>query len=302
MNRILVFGGTGFIGSSLVEALIKKNYNVAVFGRNLKNLDYLKDSVEFIQGDFHNIEDIQNTLRKDDIVFDLITSSVPYTSMFSPSHEITQHILSHVQFIETACKIGVEKIIFTSSGGGIYGEKKHTELSEQEPPQPVSPHAISKITIEYFLEYFCKIYNIPHIIYRLSNPYGPRQQMKEGFGVIPTFFSFIKAEKQPILFNHGELIRDFIYIDDMAEALIIPLEKGNQHTLYNIGSGKGESIKHLWETIKEITGTPIEPIFKEKRPIDAESIILNISRFKDEFNWEPKTSLHDGLKTCWESI
>lgn len=302
-KRCIIFGGGGFIGSHLTEKLVKKNFSVSVFARgskrDYKNLGCVIGKIDFIKGDFNTSKFVSKVINAGDIVFDLIASSVPFSSMRSPLEEIKKHIFSHVQLIKLVCEKKAKKIIFISSGGGVYGEKPGLPASESNSVQPASPHAISKLTIEYFLDYYCKIYSTSYNVYRLSNSYGPRQIPQKGFGIIPTLFSHILENKPPTLFDNGNLIRDFIYIDDVINAIVKSFNKKNQHHIYNIGSGKGTALKALWKEIKSITQTRLNPIFKPKRPIDVNAIILNINRFKKEFNWKPKIELSTGLKKTW---
>lgn len=304
-SRCIIFGGGGFIGSHLTEKLVEKNFSVIVFARGSKkdyeNLDRVIGKIDFIKGDFNNIKLISKVINPNDIVFDLIASSVPFSSMQMPGEEINNHISSHFRLIQLACQKKAKKIIFFSSGGGVYGQKSKIPISEEKFLQPVSPHAISKTTIEYFLNYFSKVYDIPYIIYRLSNPYGSRQIPKKGFGVIPTLFSHILRNESPTLFDNGKLIRDFIYIDDVINAILASFNKKTKHHVYNIGSGKGITIQALWEEIKKITKTNLNPIFMKKRPIDTDVVVLSIKRFRKEFDWKPKTELSVGLKKTWSA-
>lgn len=305
-NRCIVFGGGGFIGSHLTETLLKNRYSVTVFSRKsnsaLKNLSKVMKDIRFIEGDFNNIVSVKKIIRSGDIVFDLIASSVPFSSTQSPVEEINHHIFSHVRFIKIACKKKVKKIIFFSSGGGVYGDKKKLPISEDELLQPISPHAIGKIAIEYYLDYYSKMYNVPYIIYRLSNPYGPRQISEKGFAIVPTLFSHALKNKPPILFNHGNLVRDFIFIEDVIEATIKSFDKNNKFNLYNIARGKGTNLNELWNIIKEISNTNVVPVFVKKRAFDINSVYLNIDRFSHEYLWKPKISLNIGLKKTWEWI
>lgn len=302
----IIFGGGGFIGSHLTEALLKNKYSVAVFSRKsdsvLTNLSNVINDIQLIEGDFNNIDSVTKAINTGDIVFDLIASSVPFSSTQSPIEEINHHIFSHVRLIEACFMKKVKKIIFASSGGGVYGDKKKLPISEDELLQPISPHAIGKIAIEYYLNYYSKMYNIPYIIYRLSNPYGPRQISEKGFGIVPTLFFHVLKNSSPILFDHGNLVRDFIFIEDLIGGIVQSFDKENKFNLYNIGSGRGTAIKDLWEVIKKITGTNIKPHYEPKRSFDIQSVILDTKRFEKEYNWEPRTNLIDGLKITWEFI
>jgi len=302
--RCIVFGGGGFLGSHLVEKLLEKGFTVSVFSRGSKtdyqNLSSVINKVKFIKGDFNNSGLVSRIIKPNDVIFDLIASSVPFSSMQLPTEEIKKHIFSHVQLIKTAIDKKAKKIIFFSSGGAVYQEKKG-KTSEKTLLQPASPHAISKATIEYFLSYFNKFYQIPFVTYRLSNVYGPRQRAEKGFGIVPTLFNHVKQNKPPTLFDQGKIIRDFIYVDDAIEAVVKSFNQKNQHAIYNIGSGRGTSLKTLWQEIKKITKTKLVPIYKPRRPIDVKAVILDINRFKNEFNWRQKTRLAAGLKKTWQT-
>lgn len=299
-NRCIIFGGGGFIGSHLAEALVRSKYSVVIFSRKsknaLKNLDNVIKDVQFIEGDFNDISLVKKIVNTGDIVFDLVASSVPFSSTQSPIEEINHHIFSHVRFIEACCKKNVKKIIFASSGGGVYGDKKKLPISETELLEPISPHAIGKITIEYYFNYYHKTFGTPYLIYRLNNPYGPRQVSEKGFGIVPTLFSHAFKNTPPTLFDHGNLVRDFIFIEDLVGAITESFDKKNKFNIYNIGSGKGTSIKDLWEMIKKIAGSNIKPSYQPKRPFDIQSIVLDTTRFGKEYHWKPETSLIQGLQ------
>jgi UDP-glucose 4-epimerase len=246
--------------------------------------------------DIQNPSSYKTLIQEKDYVFDLAAPSEPYSSMLHPNDEVKNHILPHMQLIEYACQKKVRKYIFFSSGGGVYGKKPSIPVSEKAILDPVSPYTISKVTIEFFLAYCARVSKTKYLIYRLSNPYGPGQKKKPGFGVIPTLFDHIKKNTVPTLYSQGNLMRDFIYIDDAIEAILKSFNVKNQSQIYNLGSGKGTKIKDIWRTMRKLTNTKMKAHYEEKRPIDVESIILDISRFKKEYKWKPKTLLEDGLR------
>lgn len=299
-KRCVVFGGGGFIGSHLTEALVAKNYDVLVYARgsnkDFQNLNDVLNKITFVKGDLQNINLIKKIIRPEDFVFNLISSSVPVSSMNKPVDEVRYHIFQHVLLAQTIFKIGIQKYIFASSGGGVYGQKRKLPISETASPSPSSPHAIAKASIEYFTTYFSRLYSKPCLIFRISNPYGKRQAVQKGFGIVPTIITHIKNRTSPILFNNGSIIRDFIYIDDLIDAITLSFDKKTKYNLYNIGTGKGTTIKKIWTILKRLLEVKLEPIYAEKRPIDADKVILDISRFSREFNWKPKFDINTGLK------
>jgi UDP-glucose 4-epimerase len=300
-NKCIVFGGGGFIGSHLVKKLINLNYPVTVISLGEIKNNNLKDltkKIKYIQGDLNDIKLLTNIITPNSYVFDLATSSVPSTS----SKEALTEIQSHTKIIEISCEKKVKKIIFTSSGGGVYGNKKHMPISELQHLQPSSPHAIIKSTIEYFLAYHCNQNKISYVIYRISNPYGPRQTPKFGFGLIPTLFANTISNTPPNLYDNGHAIRDFIYIDDLIDAITVSFCKKNKYNVYNIGSGQGTKIIDVWSEIKKITDSELNPNFLPKRIFDVKKSVLDIKRFSQEYDWKSKTKLNQGLINTWEWI
>lgn len=299
-KRCVLFGGGGFIGSYLTETLIDRNFEVLVYARGSKkdyfNLSNVINKITFVKGDINDTRLIRKIVKPNDYVFDLVSSSLPMTSMNKPIDEIKYHIYSHVFLAQTTFKSGIKKYIFASSGGGIYGEQKKFPIPESSIMLPSSPHAIAKASIEFYLNYFSKIYNIPILIYRISNPYGARQNTPTGFGIVSTIIKYIRNNTSPKLFNNGNIIRDFIYIEDLIKAIAISFDKKTKYNLYNIGSGQGTSINAVWNILSSLLNSKIKPTYRQKRVIDVNKVILDISRFSKEFGWTPKFDINKGLK------
>ena len=305
-SRCVIFGASGFIGGYLVEELIKKSYPVLAISRNRQKLEdklsHLKGEIEFATSDLMETEQSVNLIKQGDIVFDLVSSSVPATSVKKPIQEITNNILPHANFFMQVCEKRAGKIIFASSGGSIYGNMGGKSFLETDLPNPQSPHAIAKLTTEYFLKYFCQSKQIPFTIFRISNPFGVGQKKVDGFGVIPTFLENIKTNTPPVLFNQGKLVRDFIHVSDLVEAIVLSLEKPNQYPLYNLGSGQGLSIKEIWNILKTASNSNLSAIYDKRREFDIEKIVLDISRFSQEFSWQPKTDIKKAIGEMGKSI
>jgi len=301
-NNCIVIGGSGFIGNHLARKLLNQYYPVTIFSRSDSqqntNLSDIISKISYIKGDIIDSKLLGSIITSDSYIFDLATSSVPASS----SAQTFDEIQSHVNLIQFCCQKKVKKIIFASSGGGVYGHKKVMPISEFQHLQPSSPHAIGKCTIEYFLDYYCTQKQIPFVIYRISNPYGPGQTPKTGFGLIPTLFANVLSGTPPTLYDKGQAVRDFIYIDDLIEAITISFSKNNKYNFYNIGSGIGTKIINIWSAIKTITDSKLEPQLLPKRIFDVKKSILDIKRFNQEYNWKPNTKLHKGLNQTWDWV
>lgn len=294
--RCVILGASGFIGSALRNELNRVGINTLSVSRDIQNLE-ATDTNSHLKIDLNtDVDNLIKTIQKDDYIFNLIAPSVPSFSKDMPLWEINNHIYPQVSLIEKLFKKGIKKYVYFSSGGGIYGYQDNLPIKETVAALPVSPHAIAKLTIENYLNYYSKQYRVPIIIYRVSNPYGPGQKQKKDFGIIPTLINNVKSNNKPVLHNQGNIIKDFIYIQDLVEAVVLSFCRDNKYEIYNLGSGVGTSIKDIWEIIKETTGSGLRAEYGEKRIIDAEKVILDINRFRLEHSWQPKIDISNGIK------
>jgi len=224
-KECLLIGGGGFIGSNLAKELISQDHRVTIFSlgeaKYNQNLTDILPQIRYIEGDIKDTALLKNSIKKDHYVFDLAASSIPSST---PDDAISD-IFNHTHLFEIACQKKVSKIIFASSGGGVYGNKEKMPISELQHLQPSSPHSISKATLEYYLDYFAKQSQTPYLVYRISNPYGPNQSPKPGFGLVPTLFHHVLSNTPPTLFDNGQAIRDFIYIEDLVKAISCSFDK-----------------------------------------------------------------------------
>lgn len=303
-KKILVLGGDGFIGSYLIEVLVQKGWLVRAFdlfrdGR-VKNLDHLKGKVEFFSGDFLNQSDIIRALEGVDFVFHFISMTTPASSWSDPLMDVDTNIRGTIQLLNRCVDARVKKVIFSSSGGAIYGNQKAEMLLENSETNPISPYAISKLTIEKYLEYFRINHGLEYISLRYSNPYGPRQNVIGSQGVVPIFLHRIMEKKPISVFGDGENIRDYIYIQDAIEATIniFPL-KTKQH-VFNVGSGVGVSINELIRIMKNVVGMPVQVEYAPKRPVDVSRVVLDSGRIIREIGTFSNISLEEGIERTWQ--
>ncbi len=304
---ILVLGADGFIGSNLIKKLLKKNkYKIRAFDLfkdgKTKNLKNIENKIEIFSGNFLNRNDLRNALKDVDYVFHFISLTTPGSSMEDPFIDVDTNIKGTLGLFEECVNAGTKKIIFSSSGGAIYGNSNSEFQSEEDNTNPISPYAISKLVIEKYLEYYRLNKGLDYLVLRYANPYGPGQNVVGGQGIIPIFLNLIKQNKCIHIFGDGENIRDYIYIDDMIDMTIQIFSKNTKYTIYNIGSGKGESINNVIKTIQTVVGKNISTVKQPERLIDVRRIVLDVSRVYEEINFIPKITLSRGIMKTWKWI
>ena len=306
--KILVTGGAGFIGSHIVDRYLKEDNEVIIVDNlstgSLANVNpdakfYLIDIRASELGKIIEIE-------KPDIVnHHAAQISVPL-SIKDPISDADINIIGLLNVLQECVKYNVKKVIFSSTGGAIYGEAEEYPTSENYVPKPISPYAINKLSSEKYLYYYYKQFGLNYTVLRYANVYGPRQIPCGEAGVVSIFIENLLANKQSYIYTYnGEpegMIRDYVYVKDVAEANVIALEKGNNEII-NIGTNKETKTKNLYEIIyTQLNGqitrksNMIEPIMASARPGDVHKSCLNIDKAKEILLWTPKYSLLDGIK------
>jgi UDP-glucose 4-epimerase len=301
----LVIGGNGFIGSHLAERLVENGYSVKIFDNfstGMENLKTIKHKVEIIRGDFLDEYDVCHALKNVDYVFHYISTTIPSTAKINPIFDLESNVIGSVKLMQSAVNSNVKKILFSSSGGTIYGEPMRVPIHEKDPLNPIDPYGISKMAIEKYLYYFNQSYGLDYTIFRYSNPYGDRQNPNGKQGIIPIFLNKIRLDEQPIIYGDGSSIRDYIYIEDAINATLAVLESRTSEKIFNVGSGTGCSINKLIDIISTVVGKRILPIYKKENGIFVKKVILDISKINNQVNWKPVISLYDGIKRTWDWI
>ncbi|HSX07917.1 MAG TPA: NAD-dependent epimerase/dehydratase family protein [Candidatus Saccharimonadales bacterium] len=309
MSKIVVFGAGGFIGQHLVRRFAKEpDHSVVAFGRFA---DYQRGAaspfaeyanVQLVSGDFFNQRDLDNAIDGADYVFHLVTTTTPATSNDDPFIDIETNVRGSIELFELCTKHQVKKVIFLSSGGSVYGAIDSTAINERTLPEPRSPYGIGKLTVEHFLRYFKFTKNLDYVVYRVANPYGPGQNIYGRQGVIPIFMHKFLSNQPITVYGTGNMVRDYIYIDDLIDMLAGTYAKPNKHSEYNLGSGHGVSVNELISAIETCAGHSVE---KEYMPTPAtflEKNVLDINRFVEEFGIKPATSLEDGMQRTWDYV
>jgi len=293
--KILVTGGAGFIGSHLVDRLIKEGHRVFVIDDlSTGRKENLNKKAKFYKADIRNSK-IFKIFKKErpEIVFHYAAQIDVQKSLETPIKDADINILGTVNILENCKKYKVKKFIFASSIG-IYGEPENLPVTENHPLNPISPYPITKIAIEKYLNYY-QTQGLNFVSLRYSNVFGPRQSSQGEGGVIAIFIDKLFKNKKPIIFGSGYQTRDFLYIDDAVSAAIKSL-KTPPGSIYNVGTNKEITINSLLELISRTLNKSIKPIFKPQRPGEIIKSRIDYSKIKKELNWQPKVDLEKGIR------
>lgn len=304
IEKILILGGTGFIGSNLALRLVNEGYQVKIFtraGRSIKNVASILPQIELIYGDYMDEVALRKAIAGVDCVIHLISTTFPGTSIDNGAYDIFSNLIPTVRVLEYCIESKVKKLIYASSGGTIYGEPLTDRITETHPLEPKSMYGLSKKTIEGYLVFFAKNYDINVQVLRISNPFGSFQNPYGAQGLIAVAFRAALDDSTFKVFGHGNTVRDYIYIDDVIDAFQCAL-KAEKSEIINISSGEGKSVMEVLTAIETISNKKIKKEFVAQRRGDVAVNILANNKAKEVYSWSPKVSFEDGLKRTWNWI
>ncbi len=306
--KILVTGGAGFIGSHVVDAYIKKGHEVVIFDDlSSGKKEYLNPKAIFVEGDLtHQL--VIDTLFTDygpfDVINHLAAQKSVSDSVRDPVNDATINILGSIRLFEAARKKNVKKIIFSSTGGALYGGETGLPFTEEAPILPQSPYAITKYSVENYLRFY-QDFGLTTQILRYANVYGPRQDPHGEAGVVAIFSLKIIQGQPLVIYGDGSQTRDFTYVDDVVSANLVAIDNPTS-LVCNIGTGQETSVTSLAEMLNEVAqemGLSMQTIVnKAPRPGEVKKSALAITRAKKELNWQPRVNLRAGLTQTLRSF
>lgn len=296
-TKVLVTGGAGFIGSHLVNGLLDNGYAVAVVddlsAGQLRNVNH---RATFYHASINDPR-IKQIIQREgpEIIFHLAAQSSVRQSAQDPVADADSNVLGTVRLLDAAAAEGVDKIVFSSTGGAIYGNPDTIPCDENTPVSPLTPYALSKYVSELYLKLFYQTYGLAYTILRYSNVYGPGQDPNGEAGVISIFAGSMLRGRSPNIYGDGKQERDFVYVSDVVEANLAAMYHGDGRP-YNIGTGEPVTIKRIYSLLQECTDYSDEPVYRPRRAGEVLKIALDSGRAGRELTWEPKVSLEEGLR------
>lgn len=298
--NITILGAAGFIGTNLLIELAKKpENNITAIDKNLTYFSHLKKlelaNVLFKESPFLVDSDYDSLVSDSDIVYHLISTTVPTTSNQHISQELQSNIILSSNLFEACVRKKVKKVVFISSGGTVYGKEHNCPLNEDTPTNPITAYGVQKITIEKLLYLYKYMYNLDYRIIRLANPYGPYQRPNGILGAVTTFIYKALMGESIDIYGDGSVVRDFIFIDDVIRALQKIVNGEEMYRTYNLGCGYGTSIKQVVNCIQKTLNIDLKINYKEARKVDVPVNYLDIHRYETAFGSLNPTSLEDGI-------
>ena len=294
MMKYAVFGGCGFIGACLTDRLSRNPENIVTV-IDIACRPHIDGNVRYINARFEESTDFLSIVRGQDIVLHGISTTSP-RNFHGMRAEFSENLMPTIQLLEACITGGVKKVLFLSSGGTVYGESPDkVPLYEECACKPICAYGMQKYAIEMLLDVYKKQYGLSYITARIGNPYGPRQYTN-GVGVISTFTRLLKQGEKIALIDGGRAIRDYIYIDDLADALLLLMQYDGPFSTFNVSSGIGHSVSEILKIVADFLGV-VPQIDCLPNPLsDVSYNVLDISRIRRETGFCPRISLPQGIR------
>ncbi|MFA6285077.1 MAG: NAD-dependent epimerase/dehydratase family protein [Parcubacteria group bacterium] len=301
--KILVTGGAGFIGSNLTDALIEKKHRVVIVDNLITGFKKnINPKAKFVKADITNHKKIEEILKKEkpEAIFHLAAQMDVRKSVDNPIFDAENNILASFNLIRLAHENGVKKIIFSSTGGAIYGDTKNRPTPETEPEWPLSPYGIAKLSVDKFLNYYHQVHGLNFTSLRYGNVYGPRQNPHGEAGVVAIFMNKMLRGDQPIINGPGKQSRDYVFVGDVVNANILALKNISKTGVYNVGTSIEISVNQLFREINRHFQNKFKESHGPAKMGEQKTSCLSFRKIKKDFGWTPRIRFEDGVKKTYQ--
>ena len=295
-RRCVVLGAAGFIGKNLCDGLQAVGARVVGLSRRF---DKPAETTEWHCGQLEATDVLESFLRRDDILFHLASSTIP-GSHVTPEMDAAANVIPSLRLFEACLRQKVARIVFMSSGGTVYGPDVQLPTPEDAPTNPISWYGVQKLTIEKFLAVYHRLHALDFVALRVANPFGPHQ-VKAEQGLIGSVIRHALAETPVDVFGDGSVIRDYIYVADVVEAILraAAVTESTAPRVYNVGTGVGRSVLDVIKAVQAVHGRPLQINRLPGRAVDVPVSILDITRAGKYLSWRPKTDYEEAIQLSY---
>ncbi|MCL8382351.1 NAD-dependent epimerase/dehydratase family protein [Xanthobacter aminoxidans] len=291
----LVIGGSGLIGRGLCERLSKSEIGVIATTRTPGDLP-AHPRVRWEVLDLSTFDDWARLLKDVDTVYHLAWSTIPSIAAHDPARDILENVVGTVRMLEASRRVPGLRIVFASSGGSVYGASERLPICEEHPTRPMSAYGVSKLMVEHYIDKYRALYGVDGVALRISNCYGARQNERKGLGAV-TLFARAGLRNEPIkLFGNGEVVRDYVHVDDVVGALVAAGVRHNVSGPINIGAGKGHSLNQVVAKLEAALGRRLQIERVAARAFDVRASVLDVRRAQERIGWRPTIGLDLGIE------
>jgi UDP-glucose 4-epimerase len=297
--RVVVTGGAGFIGSHVADALLARGDEVHVLD-NLSSgrREHVDAAATLHEADIRTDSDRVFDEVRPEACFHLAAQADVRVSVDRPDFDAGVNVVGTIHVLEAARRHGA-KLVFSSTGGAIYGEVERP-APETAPLRPLAPYGAAKLAAEEYIATYNRLYGTTHSVVRLANVYGPRQESNLEGGVVSIFMRLLAADETPTIFGDGTQTRDFVYVEDVASAMIKAF--GAEGGTFNVGTGVETSVNELYDAVQRAAGVDREPEHAPARAGELSRSVLDAGRAQRELGWSPEHDLDRGLAETWAWI
>jgi UDP-glucose 4-epimerase len=296
--KCLILGGGGFIGSAIVDRMLAEGHSVRVFERP-RVVPYRgfaqTEDLEWFAGDLLSAHDVSGALDGVDTVIHLVSTTLPKGSNEDPIYDVQTNLVGTLQILNLMVQRKTSRIIFVSSGGTVYGAPRYLPIDEQHPTEPQVSYGITKLAVEKYLLLFEQLHGVRATILRLANPYGERQRVETAQGAVAAFLQRALLGQCVDIWGDGSVIRDYVYIGDVADAFACAVKYEGPRSVFNIGSGRGTSLNELLAIVESTLGVVVERRYLASRPFDLKVNVLNVALAEQELKWKERFSIEEGI-------